>query len=81
MISTRPPYVSYQKDTKVRERLLRVANLSLSKTDEICRASESMLAQIKIVGHIPGSEVNRMEDQERSTSLPRRNKKSRRRSV
>ena len=38
-------------DTKVRERLLRENKLSLAKTDEICRASESMVAQMKIVGN------------------------------
>ena len=36
-------------DSKVRERLLRESNLTLHKTDRICRASESMLAQMKIV--------------------------------
>ena len=30
------------RDSKVRERLLRESKLSLAKTDEICRASESM---------------------------------------
>ena len=66
-------------DTKVRERLLRETNLKLAKTDEICRASESMLAQMRIVGDTTGPEVNRMTDQERSTSVPRRTKNSRRR--
>ena len=40
------------KDDKVRERLLRESNLTLSKTDEICRAAESMIAQMKVVGHM-----------------------------
>ena len=39
-------------DAKVRERLLREANLTLAKTDEICRAAESMRAQIKVVGDL-----------------------------
>ena len=37
-------------DTKVRERLLRETNLTLIKTDEICRAAESMTEQMRIVG-------------------------------
>ena len=36
-------------DNKVRERLLREANLTLAKTDEICQAVESMLAQTRAV--------------------------------
>ena len=47
-------------DGKVRERLLREAGLTLAKTDEICRAAESMRAQMKMVGEIGGSEVNEM---------------------
>ncbi|PFX11501.1 Retrovirus-related Pol polyprotein [Stylophora pistillata] len=39
-------------DGKVRERLLREAGLTLAKTDEICRAAESMRAQMKMVGEI-----------------------------
>ena len=37
-------------DNKVRERLLRESVLTLKKTDEICRASESSSAQMKEVG-------------------------------
>ena len=37
------------KDSKVRERLLREANLTLQKTEELCSAAESMLAQMKVV--------------------------------
>ena len=37
-------------DTKVREKLLRETNLTLIKTDEICRAAESMTEQMRIVG-------------------------------
>ena len=37
------------RDAKVRERLLREADLTLKKTDEICHAAESMMAQVKIV--------------------------------
>ena len=46
------------RDSKVRERLLRETKLTLEKTDEICRASESMLAQLKIVGNSEGQTVN-----------------------
>lgn len=38
------------QDSKVRERLLREKNLSLQKTDEICRAHETMIQQMKVVG-------------------------------
>ena len=38
------------QDNKVRERLLRGSKLTLEKTDEICRASESTAAQMKEVG-------------------------------
>ena len=38
------------QDDKIRERLCREANLTLEKTDEICRATESM----KIVGDTSG---------------------------
>ena len=37
------------RDDKVRERLLKEANLTLTKTDEIARAAETMLFQMKIV--------------------------------
>ena len=33
-------------------RLLREYNLTLLKTDEICRAAESMMAQMKVSGDI-----------------------------
>ena len=42
-------------DTKVRERLLRENNLTLAKTDEICRAAESMTEQMRIVGQSSSS--------------------------
>ena len=45
------------RDAKVRERLLRETKLTLTKTDEISRASESMLAQMKIVGDNSGATV------------------------
>ena len=38
------------QDSKVRERLLREKNLSLQKTDEICRAHETTIEQMKVVG-------------------------------
>ena len=37
------------RDAKVRERLLHQANLTLAKTDEICRAAESTSQQLKLV--------------------------------
>lgn len=47
-------------DGKVRESLLQEAGLTLAKTDEICRAAESMRTQMKMVGDIGGSEMNKM---------------------
>ena len=38
------------RDSKVRERLLHEKNLSLEKTDEICRSHETMVQQMKVVG-------------------------------
>ncbi|XP_020616010.1 uncharacterized protein LOC110054021 [Orbicella faveolata] len=38
------------QDSEVRERLLREKNLSLQKTDEICRAHETMIQEKKLVG-------------------------------
>ena len=37
------------QNAKARERLLRESKLTLEKADEICRAAESMLAQLKVV--------------------------------
>ena len=41
------------RDSKVRERLLREKNLSLEKTDEICRSHETMVQQMRVVGDAP----------------------------
>ena len=41
-------------DGQVRETLAREAHLTLAKTDEICRAAESMRAQLKVVDEIGG---------------------------
>ena len=38
------------QDSKVRETFLREKNLSLRKTDEICRAHETMIQQMKVFG-------------------------------
>ena len=37
------------RDTKTRERLLRESELTLKKTDEICHAAESTVAQMRVV--------------------------------
>ena len=37
------------QDPKTRERLLREAEVTLQRTDEICHAAESMSAQMKVV--------------------------------
>ena len=56
------------KDDKVRERLLRESALSLSKTDEICRAAESMVAQMKVVSDTSETTINAVKSQDRTTS-------------
>ena len=38
------------KEGKVRERLARESNLTLLKSEEICRAAESLIAQMKVLG-------------------------------
>ena len=56
-------------DSKVRERLLRESKLTLAKTDEICRASESMMLQMKAVEESPSASVNAVKSgKEQSTS-------------
>ena len=65
------------RDNKVRERLLREKALTLAKTDEICRASESTTAQMKLMEHQtdPSSSVNAVRDQEsKNIKVPRRPK-------
>ena len=56
-------------DSKVRERLLRETKLTLEKTDELCRASESMIAQMKIVGNSEGQTVNTLNRGNKTRSL------------
>lgn len=51
------------RDSKVRERLLRESKLSLAKTDEICRAAESMQTQMKIVGDLTEPEANKVDQE------------------
>ena len=65
-------------DTKVRERLLRECDLTLAKTDEICRAAESMQAQMKVVADVTESETNTV-DQERTFNARKPKKITRRR--
>ena len=59
------------KDDKVRERLLRESNLTLVKTDEICRAAESMSAQMKVSSdnsELTVSVVKSVQSKQRSLS-------------
>ena len=49
------------RDDKVRERLLRESKLTLAKTDEICHAAESMMAQMKVVEDRFGTTVEIMD--------------------
>ena len=59
------------RDNKVRERLLRETKLTLKKTDEICRASESMLAQMKVVDDNAGALINVINQDEREQKFAR----------
>ena len=52
------------KDDKVRERLLRECTLTLPKTDEICRADESMCAQMKVVSDTSETTINAVKSQD-----------------
>ena len=54
------------RDAKARERLLREPKLSLDKTDEICRAAESMVVQLKLVEGSAGSLVNAVKEESAS---------------
>ena len=59
------------RDVKARERLLRETKLTLEKTDEICHAAESMLAQLKVVEDSTSSSVNAVNSentQQRTTA-------------
>ena len=55
---------------KVRERLLRESTLTLSKTDEICRAAESMAAQMKVVSDTSETTINAVKSQDRCKDQP-----------
>ena len=52
------------QDDKVRERLLREPRLTLAKTDEICRAAESMAVQMKMITDESLAETNVVKDPE-----------------
>lgn len=52
------------KDDKVTERLLRESTLTLSKMDEICRAAESMTAQMKVVSDTSETAINALKSQD-----------------
>ena len=62
------------RDSKVRERLLRVKNLSLEKTDEICRSHESMVQQIRVV-----SDAGLIADAGNMNAVSRKPKRGKRR--
>ena len=65
------------QDSKVRERLLREKNLSLQKTDEICRAHETMIQQMKVVGGAGIGDTD-PSDVNAFSKKPKREKKARR---
>ena len=52
------------RDDKVREQLLREPRLTLAKTDEICRAAESMAVQMKMITDESLAETNVVKDPE-----------------
>ena len=52
------------RDDKVRERLLREPRLTLNKTDEICRAAESLNTQMKTIAEESSMLVNAVKSQD-----------------
>ena len=62
------------RDNKLRERLLRETKLTLDKTDEICRASESTIAQMKLVEQ-PSGQINAVTSQSKKPEVPWRRKR------
>ena len=62
------------RDDKVRERLLRESQLTLKKTDEICRASESMQKQMKVVGNNSDVSVSAVYSSNKGGKAPQRKK-------
>ena len=52
------------RDNKVQERLLREPRLTLTKTDEICRAAESLDAQMKTITDGSNTLVNTVKSQD-----------------
>ena len=58
------------RDAKVRERLLRKTTLTLAKTDEICHAAESMMAQMKVVEDGYGTTVNAVKTEQKHLQKP-----------
>ena len=52
------------RDNKVRERLLREPRLTLDKTDEICRAAESLDTQMKTIMEGSSTLVNAVKSQD-----------------
>ena len=55
-------------DNKVRERLLREPELNLSKTLDICRASEMSQAQIKTMSELNSSKVHLLQENKKASS-------------
>ena len=62
------------REPKLRERLLRETTLTLAKTDEICRASESTTAQMKLMEkeENPSSTVNAVREKSKNLKVPRK---------
>ena len=66
------------RDTKVKERLLWESGLTPAKTDQICRAAESMITQMKIVKDAE-TDVNKVDTVNASSNKRANNKINRRR--
>ena len=61
---------------KAHERLLCESDLTLQKTDEMCHAAESMLAQVKMVDDILGSTVNAVKSENDQQPKPSKDSKN-----
>ena len=62
------------RDVKVRERLLREPNLLLAKTDQICRAAESMTVQMKEIADESTAAVHMVKEPETQKKNPDKSK-------
>ena len=64
-------------DMRVRERLLRENNLTLEKTDKICRSAESMAEQMRVVGQGTSTRETSVHTVRQRSERPERQRRQR----